>query len=76
MFFKLKMTDFVPGGALGVGCIMAQQSQWGDFAILSIFPEIDVDFCFDEEYFLPTIFFIDGQVGYARKISQSPCFIS
>ena len=69
MFFKLKMTDFVPGGAPGAGCIMEQQSQWGDFAILSIFLEIDVDFCFDEEYFLPTIFFIDGQVGYARKIS-------
>ena len=55
---------------------MAPMCQRGDFAILSIFPEIDMDFCFNEDYFMPTIFFIVGQVGYARKIYQNPCFIS
>ena len=43
-------------GALKVGCIMA--FHYGDSAILFIFPDIDVHFCFNVVYFPPSTFFI------------------
>ena len=44
---------------MGVEFSMARQ--WSDTAILSIFSDIDVDFCFHVEYFPLTIFLITYQ---------------
>ena len=46
-------------GAVGVEFSLARQ--WGNTAILPIFSDIDVDFCFHVVYFPPTIFFITYQ---------------
>ena len=46
-------------GAVSVEFSMARQ--WGNTAILPIFSDIDVNFCFHEEYFPPTTFFISYQ---------------
>ena len=46
----------------GAVCVeFSSARQWGDTAILPIFSDIDVNFCFHEEYFPPTTFFISYQ---------------
>ena len=59
-------------GAVGVEFSIARQ--WGDTVILSISSGIDMVFCFNVEYFLPTIFFIiyqyKSRINWVCKMQQ------